>query len=75
MARASTPPPAPVSLDRPSEPVLLERCPRCGGNGAPPRRRQNPFLIGLDTTIVCEDCGMNFPGALPPPPSSGRPPW
>jgi hypothetical protein len=73
VASTSTPPPA--SLNAVSTPTLHERCPRCGGKGTPPRRRKNPFLVGLDTSIVCEDCGLDFPGILPPPPSSGRPPW
>ncbi|MDI1475513.1 hypothetical protein [Polyangium sp. y55x31] len=53
----------------------MDRCPRCGGRGAPPRRRQNPFLDGLDIAVVCEDCGLSFPAKPPPPPPSGRPPW
>jgi hypothetical protein len=75
VASASTPPPGSVSLDSTSTPVVYERCPRCGGKGAQPRRRKNPFLVGLDTSIVCEDCGLSFPGIVEPPPSSGRPPW
>ncbi|MDI1443983.1 hypothetical protein [Polyangium sp. 6x1] len=76
MGSASSPPPpqvavAPASID----PSSVDRCPRCGGRATPPKRRQNPFLDGLDIAVVCEDCGLSFPAKPPPPPPSGRPPW
>ncbi|MRG93605.1 hypothetical protein [Polyangium spumosum] len=76
MGSRSSPPPRQAAVIQTSlDPSSLERCPRCGGRGAPPRRRQNPFLDGIDVAIVCEDCGLSFQGKPPPPPPSGRPPW
>ncbi|MDI3291561.1 hypothetical protein [Polyangium sp. 15x6] len=75
MGSASSPPPAQVSVSATSADPSSDRCPRCGGRGTPPRRRNNPFLDGLDIAIICEDCGLSFPAKPPPPPPSGRPPW
>ncbi|HVK69393.1 MAG TPA: hypothetical protein VM694_33280 [Polyangium sp.] len=76
MGSASSPPPPQVSVAQAAADLSpVDRCPRCGGRAMPVRRRNNPFLDGLDIAVVCEDCGLSFPAKPPPPPPSGRAPW
>lgn len=68
---ASEPPAAHTDLD----PAPL--CPRCGGQGAPPRRdvtSGNPFLRKKRSgALVCVDCGLDFLATETAP--SGDWPW
>jgi hypothetical protein len=67
-------PPAQTSLDA----LDTAPCPRCGGQGVPPRREvtaANPFLRRTRSgALVCVDCGLDFQAPDAPPPS-GDWPW
>ncbi len=51
------------------------RCPRCGGQGVPPRRQlSNPFLMEVEP-VVCADCGLDFEQPMGRKGPETMPPW
>jgi len=52
-----------------TDPMLVLRCPRCGGESLPRRRRPsriNPFLTPPppSNAMTCVDCGLDFDADL-----------